>query len=88
MKIGILGGTFDPIHKAHIYMAKETLKQLKLDKVYIMPSPCPPHKNTKNITSDFHRVNMIKLAVANEKNVEFFSLATANLIMFTRLSWR
>lgn len=47
MKIGILGGTFDPIHKAHIYMAKETLKQLKLDKVYIMPSPCPPHKNTK-----------------------------------------
>ena len=65
MKIGILGGTFDPIHKAHIYMAKETLKQLKLDKVYIMPSPCPPHKNTKNITSDFHRVNMIKLAVAN-----------------------
>ena len=48
MKIGILGGTFDPIHKAHIYMAKETLKQLKLDKVYIMPSPCPPHKNIKN----------------------------------------
>ena len=33
MKIGILGGTFDPIHKTHIYMAKETLKQLKLDKV-------------------------------------------------------
>lgn len=83
MKIGILGGTFDPIHKAHIYMAKETLKQLKLDKVYIMPSPCPPHKNTKNITSDFHRVNMIKLAVANEKNVEFFDYELKNHLSYT-----
>lgn len=83
MKIGILGGTFDPIHKTHIYMAKETLKQLKLDKVYIMPSPCPPHKNTKNITSDFHRVNMIKLAVANEKNIEFFDYELKNHLSYT-----
>ena len=64
-------------------MAKETLKQLKLDKVYIMPSPCPPHKNTKNITSDFHRVNMIKLAVANEKNVEFFDYELKNHLSYT-----
>ena len=83
MKIGILGGTFDPIHKTHIYMAKETLKQLKLDKVYIMPSPCPPHKNTKNITSDFHRVNMIKLAVANEKNIELFDYELKNHLSYT-----
>ena len=83
MKIGILGGTFDPIHKTHIYMAKETLKQLKLDKVYIMPSPCPPHKNTKNITSDFHRVNMIKLAVVNEKNIELFDYELKNHLSYT-----
>ncbi|MBR2190926.1 MAG: adenylyltransferase/cytidyltransferase family protein [Eubacterium sp.] len=38
MKIGILGGTFDPIHNAHIEIAKNALEQFKLDKVWIMPT--------------------------------------------------
>ena len=41
MKIGILGGTFDPIHITHIKIAQEAQKQLKLDKVFIMPTPYP-----------------------------------------------
>ena len=60
MKIGILGGTFDPIHNAHIEIAKNALEQFKLDKVWIMPTPNPPHKDKTNITSVEDRMNMIK----------------------------
>lgn len=71
MKIGILGGTFDPIHNAHIEIAKEALNQFKLDKVIIMPTPNPPHKDKSRITSNFHRVNMIKLAIGDLENIEY-----------------
>lgn len=71
MKVGILGGTFDPIHNAHIEIAKEALKQFDLDKVVIMPTPNPPHKDKNRITSNFHRVNMIKLALKGMENIEF-----------------
>ena len=68
MKIGILGGTFDPIHNTHISMAREALSQLNLDKVFLIPSFCPPHKNSSLITNECHRVNMVKLAVAGLEN--------------------
>lgn len=71
MKVGILGGTFDPIHNAHIEIAKEALKQFCLDKVVIMPTPNPPHKDKNRITSNFHRTNMIRLALKDIENVEF-----------------
>lgn len=71
MKIGILGGTFDPIHNAHIEIAKEALRQFKLDKVVIMPTPNPPHKDKTRITSNFHRANMIRLALKDVENVAF-----------------
>ena len=51
MKVGILGGTFDPIHNAHIEIAKTALNQFNLDKVMIMPTPNPPHKDKNTITS-------------------------------------
>ena len=41
-QVGILGGTFDPIHNAHITIAKEALKQFNLDEILIMPTPYPP----------------------------------------------
>lgn len=44
MKIGILGGTFDPVHNAHIEIAKAALIQFRLDKVMIMPTPIRPTK--------------------------------------------
>ena len=72
MKIGILGGTFDPIHNAHIKMAIEAKNQYLLDKVYIMPTPYPPHKDKSKITSDYHRVNMIKLGISGIENVELY----------------
>lgn len=71
MKIGILGGTFDPIHNAHVEIAKSALSQFELDKVWIMPTPFPPHKDKNKITSNFHRTNMIKLAIGEYENIEF-----------------
>ena len=71
MKVGILGGTFDPIHNAHIEIAKAALNQFSLDKVMVMPTPNPPHKDKNTITSNFHRINMIKLAILPYENIEF-----------------
>lgn len=81
MKIGILGGTFDPIHNAHLSIAREALKQFHLDKIYVMPSPFPPHKDKDKITSDFHRTNMVKLALEGEKKIFFsdFELSFGNI---------
>lgn len=83
MKIGLLGGTFDPVHNTHIYMAKETLKALKLDKVYLMPSFCPPHKNSAKITSEYHRINMVKLAVEEFDNIEYSDFEIKNKFSYT-----
>lgn len=83
MKIGILGGTFDPIHNTHLYMAKEALKALNLDKVYIMPSFCPPHKNTAKITSEYHRINMIKLAINGLEKIQYSDFEIKNRLSYT-----
>ena len=48
-KVGIMGGTFNPIHLAHTEMAKVCLRQQDLDKILFMPSKNPPHKKDKSI---------------------------------------
>lgn len=63
--IGILGGTFDPIHNGHIMLAKEAYKQYNLDKIWVMVSKTPPHKAGKQITSAISRLAMVKLAIAD-----------------------
>lgn len=67
MKIGILGGTFDPPHMGHIYLAENSKKQLGLNRVVLLPSANPPHK--KAATEGVHRLNMAQL-VADEYGFE------------------
>lgn len=67
-KIGILGGTFDPIHKGHIKMAEAALKQCGLSKVLFMPTGNPPHKS--NITSADKRIEMLKLSISDYPKFE------------------
>ena len=62
-KVGILGGTFDPIHLGHIQLAESVREQLKLQKVLFIPSHVPPHKLDYNVTDAKHRLAMVKLAV-------------------------
>ncbi|MDP8230227.1 MAG: nicotinate-nucleotide adenylyltransferase [Candidatus Gorgyraea atricola] len=70
MRIGILGGTFDPIHNGHIHLARELCKRLALKKIIFIPTYIPPHKPDIRISSGTHRHNMVKLAIARSKKLE------------------
>lgn len=61
-KIGIMGGTFDPIHLGHLILAEETRVHFNLDKVVFIPSGRPPHKNWDDITEPYDRYEMTLLA--------------------------
>lgn len=70
-KIGILGGTFNPIHDGHIKLAEEAYRQFGLDKIWIMVSPTPPHKANEYITNIEYRCEMIRLAIKDYDYMEF-----------------
>ncbi|MGG7056711.1 nicotinate-nucleotide adenylyltransferase [Clostridium nigeriense] len=69
-KIGILGGTFNPIHLAHLYIAYEAKSQLNLDKVIFIPAGNPPHKKDKKIIEASLRYNMVCEAIKNYEDFE------------------
>ena len=62
MRVGIIGGTFDPPHNGHFYMADKLRMLYKLDKVIFIPAGVPPHKRNR-ITRGIHRYNMLRLAI-------------------------
>lgn len=61
-RVAILGGTFNPIHSGHIYLARAFAELLHLDEVQVMISNIPPHKAAPNLASNEHRLNMVRLA--------------------------
>ena len=65
--IGILGGSFDPIHNGHLYIASKALKTLKLDKVIFVPTHTPPHKKSARQACSSDRVKMLRLAIRGNK---------------------
>ncbi len=62
-RVGLFGGTFDPIHNAHLEVAENAIEQLDLDKVILIPSKNPPHKNNRSILDTDLRYEMVRLAV-------------------------
>lgn len=66
--IGILGGTFDPIHNGHIRLALEARQQLNLNHVRLIPVNIPPHRS-KPVASPIHRQAMLTLAIDSEKDL-------------------
>ncbi len=64
--IGILGGTFDPIHEGHLALAREALAILELDHVLFVPNADPPHKQDQDVTPAAHREAMVALAIEPE----------------------
>lgn len=65
MRIGVLGGTFDPPHIGHLVIAAEALAHLKLDQVLFAPTRQPPHKPGQPITPIEQRMEMVRLAIAS-----------------------
>ncbi len=62
-RLGILGGTFDPIHLGHLAMAQIVLEKMKLDKIFFVPCQLPPHKSARGVTPAFHRYEMVHRAI-------------------------
>ena len=71
-RIGLLGGTFDPIHNGHIAIAKTAIQQLKLDKVFLIPAGNPWQKS--EFTDSKHRLEMVKKAAQDLEKVEVLDL--------------
>ncbi|MGL4772466.1 MAG: nicotinate-nucleotide adenylyltransferase [Clostridium sp.] len=69
-KYGVMGGTFDPIHLAHVYIAYEAKELLGLDKIIFMPTGSPPHKTGKRVTRASLRYNMVQRAIEGYEKFE------------------
>lgn len=73
MKIGIYGGSFNPIHNGHIFIAKYVTKALKLDKLLIIPVGIPSHRENTLVDGEV-RIKMCKEAFKNEKKIEVLDI--------------
>ena len=70
MKIGIYGGSFNPVHNGHLKVAEWILDRVKLDKIIWVPLYKPYHKEISDLEDSEHRYNMLKLALKNKKKYE------------------
>lgn len=62
-RFGFFGGSFDPVHNAHLVLAKAAMYELRLDRIYFVPTFRPPHKTKKILTDARHRVAMLRAAL-------------------------
>ena len=67
-RIGIFGGTFDPIHNGHLALAQTALEKMSLDEIIFVPSYLPPHKSARNVVAADDRLRMARLAIKNNPN--------------------
>jgi nicotinate-nucleotide adenylyltransferase len=74
LKLGILGGTFDPIHFGHLRVAEEVGEKLGLECVYLIPAALPPHKDGKPVSPFEHRMAMTRIAVEGSPLFEALDL--------------
>lgn len=72
MKIGILGGTFNPVHNGHMVLAEEAREKIGLDKVIFIPTCLPPHKDSSDVISGEHRLKMLEMAI---KEKSYFAVS-------------
>lgn len=78
VKVGIYGGTFDPIHIGHLITAQSVLEIRKLDKIIFIPSYISPHKTDTNSSSPEHRLAMLKLAIKNYPYFDYSDIEIKN----------
>jgi len=76
MKIALFGGSFNPIHYGHLVLAESARVKFSLDKIIFIPAGIPPHKNYIPLAPKKHRLNLVKLAIQNNK---YFSVSDYEL---------
>lgn len=76
-KIGIFGGTFDPIHIGHLRSVEETADRLHLDRIFLIPAARPPHKPRSDMASFPDRLEMTRLAVEDNRLIEVLDVEGA-----------
>src|SRR4051794_21805733 len=64
MRVGVFGGTFDPVHLGHLILAEQCREQADLDQVLFVPAALPPHKQRQSLTPFTQRVEMLALAIS------------------------
>ena len=69
-RIGVYGGTFDPVHNGHLDVARAVLGYFELDELLLVPAHRPPHKTTQAIADAYHRYAMAALATADEARLK------------------
>jgi nicotinate-nucleotide adenylyltransferase len=74
MKIGIMGGTFNPIHYGHLIIANQAIERFQLEKVIFVPSATPPHKQSREIIEPCHRFIMTIMATVTHSKMEVSDL--------------
>ena len=74
LRLGILGGTFDPIHLGHLCLAEDVGDELGLESLYLIPAALPPHKEKRSISPFHHRLEMTRLAAGESPLFEAFDL--------------
>jgi nicotinate-nucleotide adenylyltransferase len=73
-KIGILGGSFNPVHLGHLILAQDAMEHFGLDKVLFIPCAQPPHRTQKYVVDSGHRVAMLKLALKDDPRMVLSSM--------------
>jgi len=76
MKVGLFGGTFNPIHHCHLSVARQVRDRLALDRIVFIPSSDPPHKPTGDLAPARHRVEMVRRAIAAEPSFTVSEIET------------
>ena len=71
-RIGILGGTFDPVHNGHLLLGEQAYREYGLDEIWFMPSHVPPHKKDHLITDGAARIRMLELAT---ESIPYFTVS-------------
>jgi nicotinate-nucleotide adenylyltransferase len=69
MRLGIYGGSFDPVHYGHLLLAETARETLRLDEVWLIPAAVPPHKQTRELAPGKHRLAMLELALAGHEQL-------------------
>jgi nicotinate-nucleotide adenylyltransferase len=70
MRLGLLGGTFDPIHYGHLLLAERCREECELDRVWFLPAGQPPHKSAEGISPGPQRAEMVEFAIAGHPQFE------------------